>query len=159
MTGGLIDGSPPCFSRKKDAQKYAAQQCVEWLVANNFLIPSSSGPYGYTVPKTARKDLEGNTVRGEDGISTPQKVEQMCRELKIAVPRYVMFQIDGVGGSLWSGELDWGRHQYIVPVGLGRADKVRGKKACREELAVEALLALQRAAREREAELATLIDD
>jgi hypothetical protein len=158
-TSGLIAGSLPCFSRKKDARKYAAQQCVEWLVANGHLLRSSSAPYGYTAPKNARKQTEGKGAPGEEGGSTPQKVEQLCRELNIVVPRYDIFQIDGAGGSLWSGELDWGRDQGIVPEGLGRADKVRGKKACKEQLAVDALVILRRVERERQAELAIVMED
>lgn len=152
-TCGLVNGSSPCFSRKKEAQKYAAQQCVEWLGAQGYLVPSASGSHGYTVPKGSA----GSGAQDEGGVSTPQKVEQLCRQLNIAVPRYEMQQLDGVGGSLWSGELDWGRDQGLVPEGSGRVDKVLGKKACREQMAMEALAVLQRIEREREAQLAMVM--
>ncbi|KAI2630721.1 hypothetical protein GGR54DRAFT_583864 [Hypoxylon sp. NC1633] len=40
--GGLLDGTQPCFARKKDAKKYAAMCAVEYLMAYGFMRKTSA---------------------------------------------------------------------------------------------------------------------
>lgn len=169
-TGGLINSSLPSYTRKKDARKYAAKCCVEWLVANNHLLPAPAGSkegggYGFIVPKLSKKrkvdsDQESidKQLEEEGGLSPMQRVIELCNRLGMSIPRYEMLQIGGEGGGLWSGYMDWGRDQLDVPDKLGKVDKVFGKRACKEAMAEEALVFLRGLERKREGELARLME-
>ncbi|GAB1320600.1 hypothetical protein MFIFM68171_10810 [Madurella fahalii] len=176
----------PVFARKKDAKKYAAKCCVEWLVARDYMHldgekavfpifknirksaaaqPSAPPPPpppppptsktngtatpsqqagGGKMPKPAHDHAAATTTSNraaadvyDDDIPATQRVNEMCRRLRIVAPQYKITASDKQ--NCFRGYPDFGNDSVMMPEGLGKVDGIYGKEATRGMIAEHVL--------------------
>lgn len=150
-TGGLIadiTGHPslPTFGRKKDAKRYAAKLCVDWLVSQGHLVPNLADEKGwpFVVPEALKPKTKGvrtGVVDPHDAsVPATQRLAQLCNQMGFQSPTFRITPWAGqAGGALWDGEVDFGADSGRFPEGVGRVEKVYNKAKAKEMVA-EALL-------------------
>lgn len=130
----------PSFGSKKEARKYAAKCCVEWLLERDLCQPATEAQSA-----KAKKKKGNNTgiaaLDGPRGTSpVVQKAAALCKKLGFGVPRYKIEPVpDSPEAGWWSGEVDFGRDEHKVPAGVGRVDNVYGIRAAEERMALQVL--------------------
>ncbi|KAB5570404.1 hypothetical protein GE09DRAFT_706723 [Coniochaeta sp. 2T2.1] len=160
-TGGLIRNAAPCFPSKKNAKKYAAKVCFDWLVSQGRFgssssssssvsvsvsaspapppIPDGGAPLAPPTPTLKRKGGVSGEDDDDDSVPVTQRVVGLCRKLGIQAPRYVLNIMTGAGAGLWRGEPDFGPDDFRFESGFGRVEGARSKALAREMVAEEVL--------------------
>ncbi|KAB5558315.1 hypothetical protein GE09DRAFT_1118745 [Coniochaeta sp. 2T2.1] len=159
-TGGLIRNAAPYFPSKKNAKKYAAKICFDWLVSQGRFGSSSSsssssvstsvsvsaspapppipdGGGAPLAPPTATLKRKGGASGEEDDDSVPvtQRVVELCRKLGIQAPKYALTET----GAAWSAEPDFELDAFRFAAGFGRVEGARSKAHAKEMVAEEVL--------------------
>ncbi|KAK4224158.1 hypothetical protein QBC38DRAFT_371644 [Podospora fimiseda] len=108
-------GDPPAFAKKKDAKRYAAKCCIEWLMKERYMpmggasVSFLKGTQGvrHFQPKilpVPEEDRGGARLGGgpvptgkeykmdvhDEDIPATKRVEEMCRRLGLVSPKYVV---------------------------------------------------------------------
>ncbi|TPX12044.1 uncharacterized protein E0L32_007159 [Thyridium curvatum] len=143
----------PSFQRKKDAKQYAAKIAVTWLMEQGRMPtnavdacfpkikpaaaakPAPAPVKARPAPSPSPSTSSSSQTRGEN--SAAARVAQLCHQLNVPLPRYVVIAHDRVPGW-FSGYADFGGDMRIPPQ-IGRVEDVYGRKAAKEQMAEQVL--------------------
>lgn len=140
----------PTFQRKKDAKQYAAKSAVAWLMEQGRMPtnavdacfpkinPAATKPApakARPAPSPSPSTSSSSQTRGEN--SAAARVAQLCHQLNIPLPRYVVIAHDRVPGW-FGGYADFGGDMRIPPQ-IGRVEDAYGRKAAREQMTEQVL--------------------
>ncbi|KAK2025562.1 hypothetical protein LX32DRAFT_51967 [Colletotrichum zoysiae] len=115
--------------------------------ASGASTPSAGAPIAKPAPATS----------DPEGLSTTQRVRELCGRLKYPVPHYRLTEDTTVpGGDFWNGRADF-NHDPRVPEGLGVVNKVLTKKAAKDRMAEDILTWLLHKQEERNKVAKTLL--
>lgn len=176
---------PPGFARKKDAKKYAAKCCVEWLMAAGHIRPHGDG-FLFLKSKATRQPLpnpssastsnrlpppassarvtQPGPARPREGVpddddANPlsRRVHDMCHNMGMVAPRYVLVPTDE--GGCFNGWPDFGVDSAAVPDEVGRVANVYGEKEARHRICEEVLCWLVKEEKKRQDEVDALLKE
>lgn len=178
-TGAGTDptGAPP-FPTKRDARRYAARCCAEWLQAQSRLpasaviSPAGRGPNPPSPPSSPTAvtpagrggggggggggGSSGSDGNDSDGMSAAQRAAELCTNLRLPPLKYDLRQSSGNAVGYWSGGLDFGAAVIDIPPDVGRVENVYGKKNAQNEVAKQLLVYLRKMKAERDADFERL---
>lgn len=94
----------------------------------------------------------------DDDVPATARVAELCRRLKIAVPRYEMTAADELN-YFFNGFPDFGVDSVKVPGDLGFVTNVYGRNGAREKIAEEVLFWLLKEERRRQKDVEALLGE
>ncbi|KAK0711108.1 hypothetical protein B0H67DRAFT_646513 [Lasiosphaeris hirsuta] len=158
----------PGFAKKKDAKKYAARCCAEWLMKVELLSPkgevlrrrkgSSVATPPPSIPATPSKAQAAARPSASASSPSPpasddsdnerpaaERVRDLCKHLGIIQPKYhvVSTATSAPGNALFfDGRADFGTDAVTVPETVGRVTACLSRASTKERIAEEVLVYL-----------------
>jgi len=157
----------PTFAKKKDARRYAAKCCVDWLKFQKEHVkfpevnspkekipppPPKSKPLAEkpasvapaAIPEREKVNIKADPSEesgsdSEDDIPATERVAKICQRLDFNIPSYKTRPAESGKSGFYDGHPDFGIDAFSFPNGLGHVKGCSGKKETRQLIAQEVL--------------------